>query len=72
MPIDYSLNKLKKKYGYESEDEQHSVDADTRTLLQEVNCLGFAKKFYLTDEIDYRKLIFICNNFFHDLLVCRD
>lgn len=35
-PIDYSLNKLKKKYGYESEDEQHSVDADTRTLLQEV------------------------------------
>lgn len=35
-PIDYSLGKLKKKYGYENEDEKHSVDEDTRTLLQEV------------------------------------
>uniref|UniRef100_A0A8W8MFL9 Uncharacterized protein n=1 Tax=Magallana gigas TaxID=29159 RepID=A0A8W8MFL9_MAGGI len=35
-PIDYCLDKLKKKYGYENEDQKHSVDADTRTLLQGV------------------------------------
>lgn len=52
-PIDYCLDKLKKKYGYENEDQKHSVDADTRTLLQGVSCFGFIKKFYLADEIDY-------------------
>lgn len=71
-PIDYCLDKLKKKYGYENEDQKHSVDADTRTLLQGVSCFGFIKKFYLVDEIDYSKLIFICNDFFQELLVCGD
>lgn len=47
-PIDYCLDKLKKKYGYENEDQKHSVDADTRTLLQGVSCFGFIKKFFIS------------------------
>lgn len=47
-PIDYCLDKLKKKYGYKNEDQKHSVDADTRTLLQGVSCFGFIKKFFIS------------------------